>query len=87
MIAGERMFPPTNGLSFSTWLCVDKFSVSGADPHQVRLLTLVRSNAARPDLNLMCMQLWLAPRDRALLISTQEMHMPATGEDLAHVIV
>ena len=37
---GERMFPPLGGLSYSTWICVSKFSDPRVDPHPVRLLTI-----------------------------------------------
>ncbi len=37
---GERMFPPLGGLSYSTWICVSKFSDPRLDPHPVRLLTI-----------------------------------------------
>ena len=76
---GERMFPPQAGMTYSTWICVDKYSSPVADPHAVRLLTIVRSVQNRDD-HLICLSVYLAPRDRALFVSTQETHMPsATG--------
>ena len=39
---GERPFPPPTSLSFSTWLCVDRFSNPLEDPHPIRLLTMAR---------------------------------------------
>ena len=38
---GDRVFPPATGLTYSTWFNVERYSNSRADPHCVRLLTLV----------------------------------------------
>lgn len=35
---GERPFPPQNGLTYSTWLCVDIFSSPTIDAHPIRLV-------------------------------------------------
>ena len=40
---GDRAFPSQPGLSFSTWICIDKFSDPRTDPHPVRLLTIART--------------------------------------------
>ncbi|XP_064458168.1 WD repeat and FYVE domain-containing protein 3-like isoform X2 [Ornithodoros turicata] len=72
---GDRMFPPQPGLSFSTWISVEKFSDSHEDPHSVRLLTLVRNLHGRDD-HLVCLVIQLSSRDKALLISTQEIPLP-----------
>ncbi|UYV62149.1 WDFY3 [Cordylochernes scorpioides] len=68
---GDRVFPPQTGLTFSTWICVEKFSDPHTDPHPPRLLTLVRNILGRDD-NLLCFNLQLSARDRALLVSTHE---------------
>ncbi|KAB0793199.1 hypothetical protein PPYR_12819 [Photinus pyralis] len=74
--AGDRMFPPQTGLSYSTWICVDKFSDPRSDPHCVRLLTLVRNlNTTRED-HLVCLSIVLSARDKAIIVSTQETHIP-----------
>ncbi|XP_044260057.1 WD repeat and FYVE domain-containing protein 3 isoform X2 [Tribolium madens] len=74
--SGDRLFPPQTGLSYSTWICVDKFSDPRTDPHCVRLLTLVRNfNAARED-HLVCLSVVLSARDKAIIVSTQETHIP-----------
>jgi len=65
------MFPPQSGLSYSTWLCVEKFSEPRSDPHPVRLLTLIRNVQNTRD-HLVCLAVVLSARDRALTISTQE---------------
>lgn len=65
------MFPPQSGLSYSTWLCVEKFSEPRTDPHPVRLLTLIRNMHSTRE-HLVCLAVVLSARDRALTISTQE---------------
>ena len=45
---GERMFPPLGGLSYSTWICVSKFSDPRLDPHPVRLLTISKDVKGMP---------------------------------------
>jgi len=65
------MFPPQSGLSYSTWLCVEKFSEPRTDPHPVRLLTLIRNMQSTRE-HLVCLAVVLSARDRALTISTQE---------------
>lgn len=72
---GDRMFPPQPGLSFSTWVSVERFSDPHVDPHAVRLLTLVRNLHGRED-HLVCLVLQLSSRDKALLVSTQEIPLP-----------
>ncbi|XP_074647224.1 WD repeat and FYVE domain-containing protein 3-like [Tubulanus polymorphus] len=74
---GERVFPPQYGFTFSTWICVDKFSDVG-DLHPVRLLTIVRTIQGR-DENLICLNVYLSARDRALYASTLETLMPNQG--------
>ncbi|CAH0558995.1 unnamed protein product [Brassicogethes aeneus] len=74
--SGDRLFPPQTGLSYSTWVCVDKFSDPRSDPHCVRLLTLVRNfNSQRED-HLVCLSVVLSARDKAIIVSTQETHIP-----------
>ncbi|KAG0712298.1 WD repeat and FYVE domain-containing protein 3 [Chionoecetes opilio] len=51
---GDRIFPPQTGLTFSTWVCVEKYSDPRTDPHCVRLLTLVRHVPGR-DHHLVCL--------------------------------
>ncbi|XP_047001362.1 WD repeat and FYVE domain-containing protein 3 [Schistocerca americana] len=71
--SGDRMFPPQTGLSYSSWICVDKFSDPRTDPHCVRLLTLVRNGR---DHHLICLAVVLSARDKAVIVSTQETVMP-----------
>lgn len=74
--SGERVFPPQTGLTYSTWFCVDKFSDPRTDPHCVRLLTITRIvNNLRED-NVVCLSILLSARDKAIIVSTQETHLP-----------
>ncbi|ALC38357.1 bchs [Drosophila busckii] len=70
--AGDRIFPPQTGLSYSTWFCVEKFSDPKTDPHCVRLLTLVRTVHNPREENLACLSILLSARDKAIVVSTQE---------------
>nr|XP_018916724.1 PREDICTED: WD repeat and FYVE domain-containing protein 3 [Bemisia tabaci] len=70
--SGDRIFPPQTGLSFSTWICVDRFSDPRTDPHCIRLLTIVRNPQNTKDDHLICLAVVLSARDKALLVSTQE---------------
>lgn len=64
-------------MTFSTWFCVDKFSVI-ADAHPVRLLTVVRNLQGR-DENLVCLSVTLTSKERSLIVSTQETQLPNAG--------
>ncbi|XP_034186854.1 WD repeat and FYVE domain containing 3 bchs isoform X3 [Osmia lignaria lignaria] len=72
--SGDRLFPPQTGLTYSTWICVDKFSDPRTDPHCVRLLTLVRTPQSPKDL--ICLTAVLSARDKAIIVSTLETPMP-----------
>ncbi|XP_067008592.2 WD repeat and FYVE domain-containing protein 3 [Anabrus simplex] len=74
--SGDRMFPPQTGLSYSTWICVDKFSDPRTDPHCVRLLTLVRNLHGGREDHLVCLAVVLSARDKAIIVTTQETVMP-----------
>ncbi|XP_055601256.1 WD repeat and FYVE domain-containing protein 3 [Uranotaenia lowii] len=69
---GDRCFPPVNGLTFSTWFCVEKFCDPRADSHSVRLLTVVRTVARPREENFICFSVLLSAKDKAILTSTQE---------------
>ncbi|XP_042903173.1 WD repeat and FYVE domain-containing protein 3 isoform X2 [Parasteatoda tepidariorum] len=78
---GDRVFPPQTGLTYSTWVCSEKFSDPHSDPHAIRLLTLVRNIQGR-DEQLICLSIQISSRDKALLISTTETMMhQSTGVD------
>ena len=69
---GDRVFPPASGLTFSTWICVDKFSDPRSDPHPVRILTLARSTKASPETSAVCLAIAISTRDKAIIVSSQE---------------
>lgn len=75
----ERIFPPLNGMTFSTWLYVDAFSDKKADAHPIRLLTISRmvswQDERRKQIpsNLACLTIQISPIDHSMLISTEEL--------------
>ncbi|XP_054630463.1 WD repeat and FYVE domain-containing protein 3 isoform X3 [Dunckerocampus dactyliophorus] len=70
MGAGERLFPPPSGLSYSTWFCVERFSAA-PQAHPVRLLTVVR-RANSSEQHYVCLAVVLSAKDRSLTVSTKE---------------
>ncbi|XP_061381193.1 WD repeat and FYVE domain-containing protein 3 isoform X2 [Danaus plexippus] len=74
--SGDRVFPPQTGLTYSTWICVEKYSDPRTDPHCVRLLTLVRNINNTRDEHLVCLTVVLSARDKAIIVSTQETLVP-----------
>ena len=81
-LAGDRIFPPQTGLTFSTWVCVEKYSDPRTDPHCVRLLTLVRHVPGR-DHHLVCLSVVILAREKALIVSTHETNFPQPGQGKA----
>ncbi|KAF6208270.1 hypothetical protein GE061_016724 [Apolygus lucorum] len=79
--AGDRLFPPQTGLSYSTWICVERFSDPRSDPHCVRLLTLVRTLQPAKEQHLVCLAVVLSARDKAIIVTTQETPLAHTGPD------
>ena len=70
---GDRAFPSQSGLSYSTWICIDKFSDPRTDPHPVRLLTIARTVKENgSEENYVCFALAMSARDKALIVSTNE---------------
>lgn len=76
LFSGDRVFPPQTGLTYSTWICVEKYSDPRSDPHCVRLLTLVRNISNSRDEHLVCLTVVLSARDKAIIVSTQETLLP-----------
>ncbi|CAH0406921.1 unnamed protein product [Chilo suppressalis] len=74
--SGDRVFPPQTGLTYSSWICVEKYSDPRSDPHCVRLLTLVRNINNSRDEHLVCLTVVLSARDKAIIVSTQETLVP-----------
>jgi hypothetical protein len=63
-------------MSYSTWFSVDKFSDPRADPHPIRILTIIKEAGGNQRL---CMTVVVSARDKALLISTKESQLPPQG--------
>ncbi|KAM6959381.1 WD repeat and FYVE domain-containing protein 3 [Aplochiton taeniatus] len=81
MGTGERLFPPPSGLSFSSWLCVERFSAA-PHRHPVRVLTVVR-RATSSEQHYVCLSVVLAAKDRSLIVSTKEELLQNHPEDLS----
>lgn len=78
---GDRLFPPQTGLSYSTWICIERFCDPRVDPHAVRLLTLVRTLHPAKEQHLICLSVCLSARDKAIIVTTQETPLSITGPD------
>ena len=70
------MFPPSSGLTYSTWLCIDKYSTE--HPHPLYLLQIVRKLTDQSEC-LICLSVQLDCRDQAIIISTQETPLASAG--------
>ncbi|EDV25542.1 uncharacterized protein TRIADDRAFT_23507 [Trichoplax adhaerens] len=71
---GERLFPPQNGLTYATWLCVDIFSSPTIDAHPIRLLTVGRCTNTNGNLSnsSIPLSISISPFERTLIVSTVE---------------
>lgn len=77
---GERIFPPQSGLTFSSWIYIDKFATLSNDKiHPIRLLTLIRQ-AQNKDNFTTCMAIYLSPKNRSLFVSTEEVFYTKNGK-------
>jgi hypothetical protein len=74
---GERPFPPQYGMTYSTWFYVEKFGPIKDNIHPIRLLSIIRNTFNREDYRFV-LQVYIYPRDKSLLVSTQE--HPFQGE-------
>ncbi|CAF0761899.1 unnamed protein product, partial [Didymodactylos carnosus] len=68
---GERSFPPQYGMSYSTWIYIDKFGPIKDNIHPIRLLSIIRHTYNKEDYHFI-LQIYLHPRDKSLSVSTQE---------------
>ncbi|XP_032301308.1 WD repeat- and FYVE domain-containing protein 4 isoform X3 [Coturnix japonica] len=67
---GNRMFPPSSGLTLSCWFLVSKFGVMH-NSHPLRFLTIVR-HMSRTEQEFVCFSVSFSPQDCSLVISTEE---------------
>lgn len=84
---GERAFPSQSGLSFTTWIYIQKATTY--DEHNLGILTLYRANQASKEFT--SLQMYINPREKSLTISTQELPIfsninSKTGLDSDHNI-
>uniref|UniRef100_A0ACB8F7S9 Uncharacterized protein n=1 Tax=Sphaerodactylus townsendi TaxID=933632 RepID=A0ACB8F7S9_9SAUR len=68
---GPRMFPPLDGLTFSSWFLISKRGSAQGAPHPLRFLTLVR-HMARTEEEFVCFAVSFSPEDNCLTVSTEE---------------
>ncbi|CAF4832745.1 unnamed protein product [Rotaria sp. Silwood1] len=68
---GERQFPPQYGMTYSTWFYVEKFGPIKDNIHPIRLLTIIRNTFNHEDYRFI-LQVYIHPKDKSLLVSTQE---------------
>lgn len=68
----ERLFPPLNGLTFSSWICIERFPTRSSDSnHNIRLFTIYRGSAATGK-EYSCFRIQISALDRSLTASTEE---------------
>ncbi|CAF0895193.1 unnamed protein product [Brachionus calyciflorus] len=68
---GERVFPPQSGLSYSTWMYIEKFPSNSKTPHPIRILTLIKHFKIKDTLS-SCLTINLSPKNRSFFINTEE---------------
>lgn len=85
--SGERVFPPQSGLTYSTWIYIEKFTSCVDQPaksdksssplqqtaagHPIRILTLIKHSKTKDTLS-SCLAVYLSPKNRSLFVSTEE---------------
>jgi hypothetical protein len=83
--SGERLFPPQSGISYSTWIYIDKLgdsSSSGVKSIQpIRLLTFLKHSKMKDTLH-SCFSAYISPKTRSLIISTEETLLSQQRYDL-----
>eukprot|EP00108_Taenia_solium_P001272 TsM_001024900 transcript=TsM_001024900 gene=TsM_001024900 len=82
---GERAFPPTNGITYCSWICVNDFGTPPLDssaPHPVRLLTVFKGVQGTNE-QLICLSIHLDPHSRALVVSSKEQGGNHRSKDIA----
>ena len=70
----EKGFPPVNGLAYTTWLCIEQCSLSEDSDPVISLLSLFATYKLpyRKRHSFMCMEIFLCPKDKTLIVSTQQ---------------
>uniref|UniRef100_A0A182YPS5 DUF4704 domain-containing protein n=1 Tax=Anopheles stephensi TaxID=30069 RepID=A0A182YPS5_ANOST len=71
--SGNRTFPSSNGLTFSTWFCVDRYPHGeAADGNPIRLFHIVRSDDGSGEESVIVFSILILPSDKSLSVATQE---------------
>ena len=87
----EKGFPPVNGLTFTTWLCIEQCNLSEDNDPIISLLSLFATYKLqyRKRHSFMCMEIFLSPKDKTLIVSTQQhkfrSRTSSQGEDSSFV--
>lgn len=79
--SGERIFPSQSGLTYSSWIYVDRFGFTSKDQtllelrkypvHPIRILTIVKHSKVKDTLTA-CLTVYYSPRSKSLFVSTEE---------------
>jgi len=76
----DKGFPPVNGITFASWLCIDRCSVPEESDPSFSLLSLFVTykmvNKKRH--SLLCLEIFLCPKDKTLIVSTQQLKFRST---------
>ncbi|OTF74495.1 PH domain associated with Beige/BEACH domain containing protein, partial [Euroglyphus maynei] len=67
---GERAFPSQSGLSFTSWIFIDRSDPIN-DSHTINVLTLYRST--QPNAEYSCLKAYINLQEKTMTISTQEL--------------
>uniref|UniRef100_A0A182W2J1 DUF4704 domain-containing protein n=1 Tax=Anopheles minimus TaxID=112268 RepID=A0A182W2J1_9DIPT len=71
--SGSRIFPSSNGLTFSTWFCVERYPPAQmADSNPIRLFHIVRSDEGSNEESVIVFSILILPSDKSLSVATQE---------------
>ena len=81
--SGERVFPPQSGLTYSTWIYIEKFTSTlftqnkqqqqqqQNASHPIQILTLIKHSKIK-DSMWSCLCVYLSAKDRSLFVNTDE---------------
>lgn len=97
MLLGERVFPPQSGLSYSTWIYVDKFGTNLSpasvmsssahseiqNPKQIHPIRILTllKHSKTRDTLTSCLEVYLSPKNRSLFVSTEEVLLQQQKHD------
>ncbi|XP_058056243.1 WD repeat and FYVE domain-containing protein 3 [Anopheles bellator] len=69
--SGDRSFPAINGLTFSSWFCIESYP-SREDNHPIRLLHIIRTADGTQENDMVVFGVLILAPDKSLLVTTQE---------------